>query len=160
MSIYKDILALKPAECTVRFHKVSYDGFTFTHYNEYTRTCNIILGPQWYEAIAFPKKWKILHSVLHEICHDITWNPAWNREYHKLIKHRWTSGGTHYMVEYKAEKLLRQICKKNKWAELLHISDHLISTINTTKNKFPYLFAYDYMASRIIREESLLLSVV
>lgn len=143
---------IKPVDCQVCFfHDVSHLPFSgypmrSSYYDEINKIAFV------YTAEATNRH--ILYSLLHEVCHHITWDKRWDRR--KFRRDEWgewrPSHPTYYLREYKAEKLLRKICRRYGWHELLQESDMLLTKhlLNKTKDTERQ---YTYSCKRIVREE-------
>lgn len=170
--IKKEILKLKPKDVKVRYLQRK------THsYDIRKQTCYIgkLAG-----------RVNLLHGLLHEMCHSMTkpqmfaskpnfkFTASINYD-NKVVCQRPNS--LFYLNEYKAEKLLRKICRQHNWNNILTYSNKTITYLTTLTHDshiikynnvtiFPidkiidnflrnYVMGYIYMAKRISREENL-----
>ncbi len=150
---------IKPENCKVMFdNKYSdMDG----HYLFDSKTARVRCGDKKNKGYVKHGEYFVLYILLHEICHHITWKKGWDKHTKMVgirkIKYR---RGSRYLCEYRAERMVRKICKKYGWYEMLAASDDNIRNIKkylpySDKTHAQYLWGWDYAFRRLSREENL-----
>lgn len=136
---------IKPDNCRVvySFHEID----KYPCYNPQSKTVHLPT------VVAKKDPYNRLRLLLHEICHHLTWDQL-------------TSDTLHY-AEYKAEKLLRNLCRQYGWYHILSKSDDMLLRRgnrdllrrrygeNAIQNGAVDMYGWPYAAERICREEKL-----
>lgn len=151
---------VKPSDCQVCFvhdnELLPFKNIWGAQYDEYNKIA--IIFTKKMGSLTFKKttqNHKILHQLLHEICHHITWDKKWGRKAFNYSRNgRWNYYKTYYLCEYKAEKMLRRLCRQYKWHEVLKASDEWVSANRKLKPEPMPRGGYLYAAKRIFREEN------
>lgn len=161
----KEILLLKPNKVKIIYNSKDtyYDTNSKNIYMQYT---NILLDT--YNNIYYP-----IYVLLHEICHaiDTKLKNIVDQNVRFFIKNNrfcCNKPTQLHLVEYRAEKNLRKLCRENNWKDILNVSNYLIKKIikldkylNIDYYKYKkFLIALElemyghlYAAKRIYREE-------
>lgn len=144
---------IKPKNCRIIYCN---DHIYGTHFNNKLKVCYITRNKH-------NSYISLIHSILHEICHYITWEQDWSRGQngYYLNNKKWRPYKLNrYTAEYKAEKLLRNICRKYNWKEILKYSfsyvDETTEIIMDFRRKYKRwrdFNGYYYAAKRLQREE-------
>jgi hypothetical protein len=151
---------IKPPDCQVCFihdnEFLPFKNIWAAQYDEYNQIAIIFtkkMGSSTFKKTTYNNK--ILHQLLHEICHHLTWDKKWGRkECNYSPNGIWNYYKTYYLCEYKAEKMLRQICKQYQWHEVLKASDEWVGAYRKFNPEPMPRGGYRYAARRIHREES------
>jgi hypothetical protein len=151
---------IKPEDCQVVF---DHDNGMSGQYLFYDKIAQVRCGNKNNKSYKKHGEYLILYILLHEICHHITWKKEWNIP--SPMVGNWAAGerkfrrGSKYLCEYRAERMVRTICKKRGWHEMLAASNETIGDLRKhlpyDKLSTNYLWGWDYAFKRINREEKL-----
>lgn len=148
---------IKPEDCKIEIDK---SGGMNGHYRYYDKTARIRCGNKKSDQYIKHGEYYVLYLLLHEICHHITWKEEWNQDApivgRRKSKYR---RGSRYLCEYRNEKMVRRICKKYGWHEIVAAANDDVGALKKhlpfDKLSAHYLWGWDYALKRLSREENL-----